>query len=235
MRIIFPDNRDKCPVLETIVKKFPYFVLVTSCLAPFISFFILYIFNKPGIIETFALSIKGIQQHKFWQFITYPLVTANSWCLHEPSCMEISQRLLIRNIFGFIFFYQSTEQILRKLGALSIFIFYCSQILITGALTLFVLWVIDSPKPLLGPESLVCASLLVWVFLDPEKRLSLAFFPISIPRKWGFVILLGLYFFMLMLTGASSTFFCSLFSLCLAAYFCYIKHIPNPYRNLIHY
>lgn len=234
MRIIFPDNRNRHPTLEKIVQNFPYFILVTSCLAPFLSFFFV-IFNKPGILETLALSVHGIQLHKFWQFVTYPLVTTDSWHISSLISMEISQRLLIRNILGFIFFYKATNQILRKLGALSTLVFYFIQITIAGILTFFFLWILESPKPLLGPESLICAALLIWVFLDPEQRLEFPFFPLSISRKWGFLILLTLYFFILLLTGASSTFICSILSLCLATYFCHIKHIPNPYKNLIHF
>lgn len=233
MRIIFPDNRNQSPFIESFVKKIPLFILISSCLAPFFSFFLLY-FGKAGILERFALSVYGFQKHEFWQLITYPLISADSLCV-TATCTEITQRFLAKNILIFVFFRQATNLVVRKLGALSLLLFFLGQILIGGAATLLLMWLMDSSAFFFGPESLACATMLIWVFLDPEKRFSISVFPITVARKWGFIALLGFYFCILLITGSFATLFCSFISLGLATLFCYKKRIPNPYKNFIHF
>lgn len=234
MRIIFPDNRNRNPSFERFVQKIPLLIFITSCLAPIVAFLFHYFWSLE-ILGTLALSVEGIRQHKVWQLITYPLINADSLCLSVPACTDITQRFLIKNVLIFVFFRQATNFVIRKLGALSLLLFFLSQTLICGLATLLLLWLIDSPTPFFGPESLACATVLIWVFLDPEKRLCLPLFPITIARKWGFAMLLGFYFFILLITGSFTVLFSSLLSLGWAMLFCAQKRIPNPYKNFIHF
>ncbi|EPJ25626.1 hypothetical protein CP09DC78_0141 [Chlamydia psittaci 09DC78] len=231
MRVIFPDKHNKNPFLTQVLRQLPSFILITSCISPLLSYLMKRLFGIPGIIETLALSTAGIHKHNFWQFITYPLITADSLCIHKEGCMDITQRLLVRNVLGFTFFYKATNHIIRKLGSITFLILVTSQVLITGVAVWACLKLFHSSQALFGPECLISTLLLIWVFLDPEKRLGLHPFPITLSRKWGFVVLAAFYFLMLLFSGAFALFFGSIFSLMLGVLFCYKEKIPNPYRT----
>lgn len=230
MRVIFPDKQDKSPLLTRVLKQLPLVILITSCLSPFISYILKKIFAVPGILETLALSTEGIQKHQFWQWVTYPLVTADSLRIHSDRCLEITQRLLIRNVLCFIFLYQATYQMIRKLGSSTFLFLVVTQTLLTGIATWAILKLFHSSHALFGPECLISFLLLIWVFLDPEKRLVFPTLPITISRKWAFAILSFFYFFILILSGAFPLLFGSIFSMLLGIMFCYKEKIPNPYR-----
>ncbi|BAE81028.1 conserved hypothetical protein [Chlamydia felis Fe/C-56] len=230
MRVIFPDKHNKSPLLTQLLKQLPSFILITSCISPMISYLMKKMFGLPGIIEVLALSTAGIHKHKFWQFITYPLVTADSLCIHKEGCMDITQRLLIRNVLGFIFFYKATNHIIRKLGSITFLILIVTQTLLTGVVIWACLKLLHSSQVLFGPECLISMLMLIWVFLDPEQRLTLTPLPVTLSRKWGFVILAAIYFFILLFLGAFAIFFGSLLSIIFGVLFCYKEKIPNPYR-----
>ncbi|WP_348662992.1 hypothetical protein [Chlamydia vaughanii] len=230
MRVIFPDKQNKNPLITRVLKQLPSFILVTSCVSPLISYVLKKMFGLPGILETLALSTEGIHKHKFWQFLTYPLITADSLCIHKEKCMEITQRLLIRNVLGFTFFYKATNHLIRKLGSLTFLILISAQILFTGVVIWALLKLFHSSQALFGPECLITSLVLIWVFLDPEQRLGLHPLPITISRKWGFAALIIFYFFILIFSGAFAMFFGSILSMAIGVLFCYKEKIPNPYR-----
>lgn len=231
MRVIFPDKYKQTPFLGKALKQLPLLVLVTSCSAPFIAFFLQYFFQVRGPIEWLALSVKGIHQHYFWQWLTYPLVTADTLKLGDLRSLEITQRLLMRNVLDFILFYKATDVIIQKLGTGTFVFLLTTQVSIAGISIWAFLWLIGSTQAFFGPESLICALLIVRVFLDPEKRLTLPLFPISLSRKWSFVLLLHFYFLILILSGAYAILLGSVLSMTLAICFCYKENIPNPYRG----
>ncbi|EPP37591.1 hypothetical protein BOKEGFJH_00519 [Chlamydia avium] len=230
MRVIFPDKQDKNPLLTRVLKQLPSFILITSCVSPFVSYVLKKIFGIPSILETLALSTEGIRQHKFWQLITYPLITSDSLRIYNDRCMEITQRLLIRNVLCFIFLYKATQHIIRKLGSTTFLFLLVGQTLLTGITTWILLKLFHSSHALFGPECLISFLLLIWVFLDPEKRLALPTLPVTLSRKWAFVVLSIFYFFILILSGAFPLFFGSIFSMFLGILFCFKEKIPNPYR-----
>lgn len=230
MRVIFPDKHDKSPRLTRVLKQLPSFILITSCISPLISYVLKKIFGVPGILETLALSAEGMHKHKFWQLITYPLVTADSLRIYNDRCLEITQRLLIRNVLCFAFLYKSTHHIIRKLGSTTFFFLVVGQTLLTGIATWGLLKLFHSSHALFGPECLISFLLLIWVFLDPEQRLVLPTLPITISRKWAFAILSIFYFLILIFSGAFPLLFGSIFSMLLGVIFCYKEKIPNPYR-----
>ena len=232
MRVIFPDKYTKTPFLGRALKRLPLLVLATSCSAPFIAFFLQYFFQMQGPIEWLALSVKGISQHHFWQWVTYPLVTADTLNLNNSQSLEITQRLLMRNTLDFILFYKATDAIIRKIGMSRFVFLLTTQVGVVGMSIWAFLWLIGSSQAFFGPESLICALLIVRVFLDPEKRLTLPFFPISLSRKWSLVLLLHFYFLILILSGAYAALLGSVLSMALAVFFCYQENLPNPYRGL---
>ncbi|SPN74108.1 hypothetical protein C10C_0975 [Chlamydia serpentis] len=229
MRVIFPDKHSKFPALSKILKKLPSIVLLTSCIAPFLSYIINKIFGGPNLLEILALSIKGIQKHYFWQFFTYPLITADSLSLDKNQSFEITQRLLLRNIIDFLAFYKGIHHVIRKLGALSVLILISSQILIIGAILWSFMVLIHSSQSFFGPESLICGILIVQIFLDPEKRFTIGPTPLSVSRKWGFVFILGFYYCILIFSGAFLLLIASMLSILLGMLFCKKEKIPNPY------
>lgn len=230
MRIIFPD-RDDSPRLGYWLRRLPALVLMTSCSAPLISYIIKKLFALPSLIEFFSLSTAGVQSHQFWQFFTYPLITSDSLTINQWESLEITQRLLIRNTIDFVFFRQATDHLVRKLGARNFLILLVVQVLVTGLVVCGLLWSLRSSQSLLGPESLLCSLLLVWVFLDPERRLSIPVVPLTIARKWGFLFLMAFYFLILAATGAFALFLGSVVSVIISILFCKKEHIPNPYRK----
>ncbi|MBQ8498507.1 hypothetical protein [Chlamydia sp.] len=232
MRVIFPDKYKHTPFLGRALQQLPLLVLATSCSAPFISFFLQKFFQMRGPVEWLALSVEGINQHYFWQWLTYPLVTADTLKLGDVGSLEITQRLLMRNTLDFILFYKATDTIIRKLGAGRFVFLLTAEVGVIGLTVWAFLWLIDSPQAFFGPESLICALLVVRVFLDPEKRLTLPLFPISLSRKWSFVLLLNFYFLILIIVGAYAALIGSVLSMALSILFCHKENIPNPYRGL---
>ncbi|EPP34605.1 hypothetical protein CP10139811_0473 [Chlamydia ibidis] len=230
MRIIFPDKHKKTPFFGRLLKRVPLFVLIISCTAPFVSYVMKKVFGCPGVIETLALSTKGVCEHKFWQFLTYPLVTSDCLSISNERCLEVTQRLLIRNCLDFVLFYKATDHIVRKLGSLPYLALISSQILITGTIVWAALHLLHSSQAFFGPECLIATLVLVWVFLDPEKRLAMYPLPTSLSRKWGFIGLLGFYFFILLVSGAFAVFLGSVISILIGIIFCHKEKIPNPYR-----
>ncbi|WP_100934138.1 hypothetical protein [Candidatus Chlamydia corallus] len=229
MRVIFPDKHNKLPNLSKLLKKLPSVILVTSCIAPFLSYIINKIFGISGLLEALALSVKGIQKHHFWQFFTYPLVTADSLCLHKDQSFEITQRLLLRNVLDFFLFYKAIHHVIRKLGAFSVLVLISGEVLITGAVLWGFMALIHSSHAFFGPESLICGVLTVQIFLDPEKRFTIGATPLSVSRKWGFVFILGFYCCILIFSGAFFLFLGSMLAIMLSILFCKKEKIPNPY------
>ncbi|ANH78792.1 hypothetical protein [Candidatus Chlamydia sanziniae] len=229
MRVIFPDKHNKLPFLRRVLKQLPFLIFVTSCSAPFIAYMMNKFFCIPGVLETLALSVKGIQKHYFWQFITYPLITADSLSLHQEQSWEITQRLLIRNTLDFLFFYKATNHVMRKLGAFSLLTLIVGQILIIGTVLWGLMKLFHSTQVFFGPESLICALVLVHVFLDAEKRIQLGPTPLTFAKKWGFLLILGFYFCILIFSGAYFIFLATILSLVLSIFFCKKEKIPNPY------
>lgn len=230
MRVIFPDKRNTHPLLTRLLERLPFVILITTCLSPLASYILKKIFDVTGIIETLSLSASGIYKHKFWQLVSYPLVTADSLCTQHERCLEITQRLLVRNALDFIFLYKALHHIIRKLGSLSCFLLITLQTILTGVAVWLALKLLHSSQALFGPECLISCLMVVWIFLDPEQRLEFRPLPITISRKWAFATLLIFFLFIVLFTGAFALLFGSIVSMALGVLFCRIHNIPNPYQ-----
>ncbi len=229
MRIIFPDKYRNSK-LGHVLEKIPLIVFLTSCLAPIFSYLASRLFGFPTLIEYLSLSVSGIQKHRFWQFLTYPFVTADTLCIYKEQCVEVSQRLLIRNTLCFIFFYKSTKNIIAKLGPYNFLFFSLAQTLSNGLFIWILFKLCGSSQALFGPECLICSLILISVFLDPEKRTQLGPLPLTVANKWIFLVLLAFYCFLLTVAGAVALLLGSIFSMALAVAFCRKEKIPNPYQ-----
>ncbi|AGW38206.1 hypothetical protein [Chlamydia pecorum] len=229
MRVIFPDKHNQPSSFCRLLKRLPLCIFISSCVSPVFSYILHKIFRTQGVLEIFALSSQGVQKGYLWQFLTYPFFTADSLCIHKEQCFEITQRFLIRNTLDFLFFYKATDFIIRKLGVWSFLTLVSIQIPSIGFLIWCCMKLFGTPQAFFGPESLICSTMLVWIFLDPEKRLGLGPIPLTISRKWGFLILLGFYFCILIFSGSPLIFLGSILSLGLAWFFCKKEKIPNPY------
>ncbi|AAD19140.1 hypothetical protein CpB1041 [Chlamydia pneumoniae TW-183] len=235
MRVIFPDKHNNFPNLSKLLKKLPSVILVTSCIAPFFSYIINKFFGIPGLLEILALSVKGIQKHHFWQFLTYPLITADSLSLNKDQSFEITQRLLLRNVLDFFLFYKAIQHLIRKLGAFSVLVVISGQALIIGAVLWGFMALIHSSQSFFGPESIICGVLTVQIFLDPEKRFTIGPTPLSVSIKWGFLFVLGFYCCILIFSGAFLLLLASMLAIVLAILFCKKEKIPNPYTTSLRF
>ncbi|WP_201456262.1 hypothetical protein [Chlamydia sp. 17-3921] len=235
MRIIFPDKRNQPLFLCRILKQFPLFIFISSCVSPILSYTLHKLLGAPKILEILALSSQGIRKCYLWQFVTYPFLTADSLCIYKEQCFEVTQRFLIRNTLDFILFYKAADQLIRKLGAWNFLKIISVQILCTGVVIWGFMLLFGNTQAFFGPESLICTVLLIRVFLDPEKRLGFGSTILTLSRKWGFLLLLGFYFCILIFSGSYLIFFGSIFSLALALLFCKKEKIPNPYTSSLRF
>ncbi|WP_213318158.1 hypothetical protein [Chlamydiifrater volucris] len=229
MRVIFPDKHQKPHLFSKIFSKIPFVLLFFSCTAPIASYILKKIFHAPGLLELFSLSKDGINSHRIWQFFTYPLISSDSINLTIDASFELSQRLLLRNTLVCIFLQKVSRHFIQKLGTTSFLVFLGIQIPCVGAAVWSLMKLTGAESAFFGAECILCALATVSVFLDPEKRFYLRPFPFYISRKWGFLVILGIFLLSLIACRAFFFFGGAVLSVLLSILFCQAERLPNPY------
>ncbi|WP_213357513.1 hypothetical protein [Chlamydiifrater phoenicopteri] len=231
MRVIFPNKQQGSHFFSKIFSRVPLALLLFSCTAPIASYILKKIFHTSGLLELFSLSKNSIDSHRIWQFFTYPLICSDSINLSVDASLELSQRLLLRNTLVCILLQKISRHFIQKLGTTSFLVFLGIQIPCVGAAVWSLMKLTGSNSAFFGAECILCALATVSVFLDPEKRFYLRPFPFYISRKWGFLIVLGVFF--LSLIACKAFFFLggAILSVLLSILFCQGEKLPNPYAT----
>lgn len=230
MRVIFPDKNENPGMLSRLVKKIPLFILFLTCLSPLISFVMRKIFKMPGILELCALSLRGINLQRYWQFFTYPFVASETLSLGKKASFEITQRFLIRNIVVYLLFSQALDFCVKKFGTLKCLFLMLIQILFTGTFVWALMRFFLSSEAFLGPECLLYTFGTIQTFVDPKKHVQIPIIPIAIPRKWFYMVLSILINIVLLIIRAYTVLAAIIFSTFISIIFCYIEKIPNPFK-----
>ena len=125
-----------------------------------------------------ALSPQGLISGKLWTLVTYSLLHSMSSFLHV--------------VFNLLWIYLLGKELLPILNTRRFLWLYGGGVFLGGALWLIVHW--NQGGLLVGASAGVCALLMVYAALNPNRSITLLLFfivPVTIKPKWLVMFLLG--------------------------------------------
>jgi len=165
------------------VKILIWIIVLTSLLAPIVTFALNHYFKIPGPSQWFALSNWGLLQGWLWQPITY--------CFIHSAGVGISLSLLISLFFHMLLLWFSGSEIDHRFGTRSFILFYLGGGLIAGIISAAALLLFSSQSVVIGSGPPIYALLMVWAMVYPDLELSFFFF-LRVKAKWLVAIFFGI-------------------------------------------
>lgn len=219
MRIIFPQQNDS--LFHKFISFFPWCVFFCSSIAPISSFIIAILFRLPGPQFFLGLSLYGIKQTYFWQFLTYPLISSFDTIF--------STSFLIKNALSALLLRYTLKSFERQFSSKKVFTFLISNILATGIFSWLLMITTKNSNIFFGSTFLIIALMNINISIFPNQAigLRLPFPPIKI--KWVYLITLG---FILLYYASHRNFInlgASLFEFLFSSLFCIFLNISNPF------
>lgn len=141
---------------------------VCSILTPIVGYFLMRFFHLPGPETYLPLSLFGIQQGLFWQFITYGFVSNPTTLFHLSFLVSLFVQLTL--------FHYSQIQVLKIYGFGKWLLSLTVSWVLLGAVGLFGIWVFDSPMLIHGIVPLIFMSMMIYILINPSWGLLQTFF-----------------------------------------------------------
>lgn len=165
-----------------LIKSLILLTALMSILSPIATYFF-HLFQLPGPIEWFSLSLYGIGQGYLWQIFTYFFLQTGSTTITIYTLFSLSFLLFLLWWIG--------TQLYLKMGFVRFLLLYVGGGVIVGVASLFLLFLFSSSAHILGCTPALFALLTTWLRLYPSVDIYI-FFLIRLKAKWLIVALLGI-------------------------------------------
>ena len=129
-----------------------------------------------------GLSSTGIDQHFYWQFLSYFLI--------EPAASGISFNLFLQLAFSLYMIYIFGTSLIEKLGQPKFYTLFLGSTLSAALGAWLTTTLLNLPFLLLGPTAPLYGCLFAWTLLNAEAEILL-FFTIPFKARTALFILLG--------------------------------------------
>jgi hypothetical protein len=201
-----------------------WLISIVSVLSPIISYTLWYFFKLPGPSFWLPLTWSGLQNHYYWQIVTYPLV--------HSADQGFTLALLLSTTFNLGILSFTAEEVVGRFRHRG-FLLYFLLLVLAGGLgaTLYIL-LAQSLSPFYGLTPILFGLALTWGMLMPTLELQLAFI-YKVKATQLITTALSLCFIYLLLGGYFATAVAALF--CMATTFVYAHFVwglPNPYFKM---